>query len=127
MNFDITKENFLIYAIKNYDSNGHKGINEFQEELKRFKYIKKLLNRYRTDGILKERLILNHIIILYNVFGPEALVKMIFFKIDVIYWSDIKTFLVYLNLMPTDVVLYSNIHESAIPINPEIANKLRAL
>jgi hypothetical protein len=127
MIFDLTKDNFLIYAIKNYDSNGHKGISEFQEELKRFKYIKKLLNRYRINGILKERLILNHIIILYNVFGSEALVKMIFFKIDQIYWSDIKTFLIYLNLMPENVLLYFNTHETVIPINIEIANKLRAL
>jgi hypothetical protein len=126
MNFDLKKDNFLLYAIKNYNADIHKGINDFLEEIKRFKYIKKLLNRYKTEGVLKERLILNHIIILYNTFGAEATVKMLFYKMDKKYWSELKTFLIYLNLMPDNVIIYG-INDSDISINTEIVNKLRAL
>ena len=127
MLFELTKDTFLIYAIKNYDTSGFKGKQEFLEDLKRFRYIKKLLNRFKTTGELKERLILNHIIVLYNMFGAEATVRMLFFKLDEIYWSEIKTFLLYLNLMPSNIVLNNGLNEIYIPVNNEIANKLREL
>ena len=127
MQFDLTKDTFLLYAIKCYDISGFRGKQEFLEDIKRFRYIKKLLNRFKTRGDLKERLILNHIIILYNMFGAEATVKMLFYKLDEIYWSEIKTFLLYLNLMPSNVILYNGQSESDIPVCNEIANKLREL
>lgn len=125
MKFDLTESNFLFFAARNYDNPSCGGIKEFYEDLKRFKYIKRLLSRYKAGKGLKERLILNHIIVLYNLFGSEACVKMLFFKLDEKDWSELKTFLLYLNLMPSNVMLYNNITESSIPINAEIAHKLR--
>jgi hypothetical protein len=127
MKFDLTEDTFLLYAIKYYDNAGYKGIQEFYDDLKRIKYIKRLFSRYKSGGGLKERLILNHITVLYNLFGAEATAKMLFFKIDKACWSELKTFLLYLNLMPENVVLYKNIKDTDIPINLEIANTLREL
>jgi hypothetical protein len=95
--------------------------------MKRFKYLKRLLGRYNAGKGLKDRLILNHIIIINNLFGPEASVNMLFYKMDRVYWSSLKTFLVFLNIMPENVVLYYNVNESDIPIDMEIANTLRRI
>lgn len=127
MRFDLTDDIFMMYAIKHYDNPACKGMKEFQEDLKKFKYIKRLLGRYKAGKGLKERLLLNHIIVLNNLFGAEATVKMLFFKIDKKYWSEVKTFLVFLDLMPTNVILYDNCLESSIPINMELAKILRAI
>lgn len=127
MQFNLTKDTFLLYAIKCYDTSGFRGKQEFLEDIKRFRYIKKLLNRFKTSGELKERLILNHIIILYNMFGAEATVKMLFFKLDEIYWAEIKTFLLYLNLMPSNIILHNGQRESDIPLCNIIVDKLREL
>jgi len=128
MIFDLTEENFVMYALRNYDNPGCSGMSEFLDDLKRFKYIKRLL-RKGTPGDLKERLILNHIIVLGNLFGVEATTKMLFFKIEDKYWSDIKTFLVFLNYMPLKVILSKNfeIINDDIPVNEEIYNKLKKL
>ena len=117
-----------MYALRNYDNPGCSGMSEFLDDLKRFKYIKRLL-RKGTPGDLKERLILNHIIVLGNLFGVEATTKMLFFKIEDKYWSDIKTFLVFLNYMPLKVILSKNfeIINDDIPVNEEIYNKLKKL
>jgi len=77
----LTHENFLIYAIKNYDNPNCRGLHDFYEDLKRFKYLKRLFKRYEKTGRLNERLILNHLIILYNVFGPFA-TSMLFYKVE---------------------------------------------
>ena len=95
--------------------------------MKKFKYVKRLLGRYHAGKGLKERLLLNHIIVINNLFGPEASVKMLFYKIDKKHWATLKTFLVFLNIMPEDAVLYSNINESDIPLDLEVINKLRAI
>ena len=79
MLFELTEENFNIYAIKHYDNPTCMGMAEFNDDLKRFRYIKRLLNKYTTERNLKDKLLLNHIIILNNVFGPEASPKMLFF------------------------------------------------
>ena len=128
MIFDLTEENFVMYALRYYDNPGCSGMSEFLDDLKRFKYIKRLL-RKGTPGDLKERLILNHIIVLGNLFGVEATTKMLFFKIEDKYWSDIKTFLVFLNYMPLKVILSKNfeIINDDIPVNEEIYNKLKKL
>lgn len=123
----LNDDNFLMYAIKYYENPGCAGIHEFYEDMKKIKYIKRLLSRYRAGGGLKERLILNHIIVLYNLFGAEATCNMLFFKVDKKCWSDLKTFLVYLNLMPPDSILHDGTYEDMIPINTEIANTLRHL
>lgn len=92
-----------MYAMKHYNNPQCMNIDEFYNDLKRIKYIKRLLGRYVSSGDLKERLILNHLIILYNSFGTEA-TKLLFFKIEKQYWSQLKTFLVYLSYMPEILV-----------------------
>lgn len=98
----LNNDNFLKFAMKHYDNTQCHSIREFEEDLKRFLYLKKLLSRYRNSGELRERLILNHIIVLYNVFGEQA-TKFLFFKIDKEDWSALTTFLVFLNKMPEQV------------------------
>ena len=98
----ITHENFLEYAAENYDNLSCHSIEEFQDDLMRLKYIRKLCTRFRESGDLKDRLILNHIIVLSNVFGPKTLCKIIWLKM-----SDqldvIKPFLIFLNLLPDKI------------------------
>lgn len=127
MIFDLTEDTFFMYAIKHYDNPACKGLSEFNEDMKRFKYLKRLLGRYHAGKGLKDRLILNHIIVINNLFGPEASVKMLFYKVDKKHWSSLKTFLVFLNLMPENVTLYNDINESDVPIDMQIANVLRRI
>lgn len=98
----LTEENFTLYAMKHYDNPHCRGVNEFNDDLKKFKYLKRLFRKYRAGGGLKERLILNHIIVIYNLFGVDAATNMLFFKIDKKYWPQLKSFLMYLNVMPPD-------------------------
>lgn len=123
---DIHDENFLIYAMKAYDK-PNVILSEFEEDLNRIKYVKRLIKRYRINGDLKERLILNHIIILGNVFGVEATVRMLFFKLDKEDYVILKTFLIYLEYMPKLVVGINgkNIHSSDISVDVFIGKRLR--
>lgn len=106
--FNLTDETFILFAIKNYDNPACRGLDEFQDDLKRFSYIKRLLKKYSITGEIKERLILNHLIVIYNLFGTEAATKMLFHKIEKEHWPQLKTFLVFLNLMPTDPIFLNN-------------------
>jgi len=94
--------NFLLYAAKHYDNPQCYDTIEFYDDLKRIKYIKRLLNRYIEEGDLKERLILNHIIVLNNVFGPKATTKMLFLKCKGLE-QQLKSFLLFLNILPEKV------------------------
>ncbi len=105
MSVELTEENFIFYAIKHYDNPGCKGIAEFQDDLKRFRYLKRLFRKYTVGKGLKERLILNHIVVLYNLFGAEPTTRMLFFKIEKRFWPQLKTFLVFLNYMPVGIVV----------------------
>ena len=96
----LTPENINMFAIKHYDNPSCVDEQEFLDDMKRFKYLKRLFRKYNTSGILKVRLILNHIIVLANVFGVDASSTLLFFKTDRKHWSILKTFLVYLNYMP---------------------------
>ena len=95
----ITPENVLMYAIRNYTNPHCEGEKEFEDDLKRFKYIKRLLRKYYDTGVLKERLILNHIIVLNNVFGPDACATLLLYKIQPEFWPALKTFLLFLNII----------------------------
>ena len=95
----ITKKNWLFYAIKNYNVPNLDSEQEFYEDVKRFKYLKRLFRKYKTTGELKTRLVLNHIIVISNVFGNEVAPTLLLFKIEREYWSILKTFLQYLNIM----------------------------
>ena len=98
----ITNDNIMMFAIKHYDNPQCEGEKEFYDDMKRFKYIKRLLRKYKETSILKERLILNHIIILRNLFGPEACVTLLLYKIQQEYLSTLKSFLLYLNMIRED-------------------------
>ena len=89
-----------MFAIKHYHNPSCEGINEFYDDMKRFKYIKRLFRKYKDSGVLKERLLLNHIIILNNLFGAEAASTLLFFKIEPEYWPALKSFLKFLSIMP---------------------------
>ena len=104
----ITTENVMMFAIKHYDNPQCEGEKEFHDDMKRFKYIKRLLRKYKETGIFKERLLLNHIIILNNLFGPEACVTLLLFKIQKEYWETLKSFLLYLNMIRRDELNYIN-------------------
>lgn len=93
---------FLQYAMHNYDNPQCSTVIEFEEDLKKFLYIKKLFTRYKKNDELKERLILNHLIVLFNLFG-EATLKMLFYKIEREDWNLLATFLIYINKLPENV------------------------
>ena len=99
---DLNEKNFLLYAMKEYSNPQCTEVEEFNDDLKKIKYIKRLLNQYVSEGVLKERLLLNHIIVFYNVFPPAAATRILFFKIEEKFWPMLKPFLFYLKLMPED-------------------------
>lgn len=126
---ELNNDNFLIFAIKNYDNPSCTGMSELEDDLKRFKYLKRLFNRYEKTGDPNERLIINHLILLYNVFG-NATTKMLFFKLEEKYWSNLKTFLVFLDRIPEEVVYSSNLPkniETDVPLNQELIEVLRKI
>lgn len=119
----LTEETFILYAIKHYDNPSCKGLPEFYEDLNRIKYIKRLFNRYETKKILKERLILNHLIILNNIFGTEPAARIVFYKVEPKFHSYLKTFLVYLKLLPQRI---PEISLDQIPTDHRILNILKS-
>lgn len=121
----LNENNFLIYAMHHYDNPQCHSIEEFDEDLKKFLYLKKLLSRYKKDGELRERLILNHIIVLYNVFG-DATTNMLFYKIDSECWDVLITFLVYLERMP-EVVSEHSITLADIALDEKVISVLRKI
>lgn len=125
---NLTDDNFLIYAMKCYNS-PNCIMSEFEGDLKRLKYIKRLIKKYKATGDLKERLILNHIIVLSNVFGTEACVRMLFFKFDSKEYHILKTFLLFLNYLPKIVLGIKgiNINTSDITIDLVVAKRLRTI
>jgi hypothetical protein len=125
----LTNDNFLMYAIKNYNNPGCRGLDDFNDDLKRLRYIKRLLGRYQQTGEVKERLIINHLVVFYNVFGVEAATRLLFFKIQESLWPELKTFLVYLNYMPQVVIVTGGhrLPESEIPLDSVLVDILRKL
>lgn len=129
MFFDnLTHDNFLLFAAKSYVS-PHYIEQEFFSDLKKIKYIKRLIQKYSSNGELKERLILNHIILLYNVFETEQCTRMLFLKVGRENYPILKTFLIFLNYMPEVVkgINGKNILSSDINIDLRVANELRML
>ena len=100
MRFDeLNDDNFILFAIKNYENPQAVTKDDFDKDLNHFKYIKRLLKRYKNTGELKTHLLLNHFIILYNIFG-DATTPMLFFKIEEDLWSVMKTFVIFMNRFP---------------------------
>ena len=117
---ELTPENINMFAMKHYDNPSCVDEAEFLDDMKRFRYLKRLFRKYETSGELKLRLIINHIIILSNVFGVDATTTLLFFKTEVEHWSLLKTFLVYLHFMPENDLI-------EIPINHTIMAQIGRL
>ena len=125
----LTNKNYLLYCAKHYDNPHCTDMNEFYEDLKRIKYIKKLVSRYVKTGELKSRLILNHLIILNNVFGPTVLVRILFLKMKP-QLQYIKPFLIMLNILPDVVYNVSGekvIYTDNIAMDNKIVEDLRSI
>lgn len=125
----LTDENFLLFCAHHYSDNKYYTDEEFIEDLNRIKYIKKLITRYIENNDLKERLILNHIIILNNVFGPEITCKILYLKLKS-QMEHIKPFLILLNILPDKIYNVGEeieIDTSLIGMNKEIIARLRKI
>ena len=117
---ELTEKNVLLYAAKHYYKPQFSDIEEFYEDLKRFKYIKRLVNRYLDQDELIERLILNHLIVIFNSFGTEASMNILDLKLDDKHWPVIKPFLIYLKYITME-------EKTGIPMDPTVVNRLREI
>ena len=124
----MTEENYILYAMKNYDNPQCMGMREFQEDMARIVYLKRLFRRYKKSGVLRDRLILNHIITLYNVFGMEAATRLLFFRIEADLHDILKTFLVFLEYLPSQQPKYQvDADIIALGIDTRVADRLRRI
>jgi hypothetical protein len=110
----LTKDNLILYAAKHYYNPKCIDSEEFFEDLKKFKYIKRLLNRYRDSDVLSERLIINHLIVIFNVFGYEAGLDILELKIEIEYWGVLKPFLIFLKAIKNTE--YTNIEMDKVVV-----------
>ena len=125
---ELTDDNFMIFAAKHYMNPHCRGIDDFNDDLNHFKYLKRLFNRFQKDGILKINLIIGHIIVLYNVFEAQAMTRMLFHKIEEDQWSLLKPFLIMLNHLPEQIVEGLRIINTVeISLNKEIVAELRLI
>ncbi len=129
MSFEnLTEDNIMLYAAKAYDK-PNCIMSEFTEDMKKLNYLKRLFRRYRKHGEMRERLILNHIGVLYNLFGAEVITRLLFFSMNKEDYTVLKTYLVFLNIMPDRVrgINGVDIISSDIPVDLNIATELRNL
>ncbi len=130
MNFDdISENNIELYCMKYYDNPQCIGTEDYRDDMKRFKYLKRLLNHYLTTHELKQRLILNHLIMIYNLFDNEAATRILFYKIDENSWQVLKPFLIYLKRMPKIVrsIRSKDIRDTDIILDQNVVKQLRSL
>ena len=121
MRFNVlTKGNYMMYALLHYDNPHCKDIKEFFEDIKRLHYIRRLFKRYSEDKVLKERLIINHLVTFYNVFDSKAATRILFYKVEKEFHPILKTFLVYLNRIELDKY-------TEISLDNNIIEKLRGM
>ena len=126
---DLTEESFLMFAMREYNNMQCTDIEEFYDDLKKIKYIKRLFNIYKNDGQLKERLILNHLITWYNVFPVQSGTRILFYKIEEQFWPMLKTFLIFLDRMPDKIesIRGKEIKSTDIKLDDGIITKLRTI
>ena len=117
---ELNEDNFVLFASRYYDNPQCMSTEEFYHDLNRFKYLKRLLKRYLQNDDLQERLILNHLVVIYNVFGIQPANRMMVYKMEDEYWPSLKTFLVYLNYLREDEMV-------EISLDNHIVDKLRKL
>ena len=123
MRFDeLNENNYMLLAIKFYDNPHALTKEEFEDDLKRIKYVKRLLKRYKNTGVLKTHLILNHLTVLFNVFG-EASVPLLFYNLEEDLWPAIKSFLIFLNRIPE----YPKSHIHGIPEDQTCIDELNSV
>ena len=123
MRFDeLNEDNYLLFAIKFYDNPQAVTKEDFEDDLKRIKYVKRLLKRYKNTGVLKTHLILNHIIVLFNVFN-EGTIPLLFYNLEEDLWPAIKSFLMYLNRIPE----YPKSHIHGIPEDQHCLEELNLI
>jgi hypothetical protein len=123
---DLNNDNIMMYAMKAYDKPDCI-MSEFKDDMKRFNYLKRLFRRYRKVDELREQLVLNHLVVLYNVFGPEVTSRMLFFKMSKDDYPALKTYLLFLSIMPEKIrgIKGQDIISSDIPIDPRVAEVLK--
>jgi hypothetical protein len=129
MSFDnLTNDNIMLYLVKAYDK-PNCIMSEFNDDMKRFNYLKRLFQRYRKYDELREQLVLNHLVVIYNVFGPEVAARALFFKMSKEDYSALKTYLIFINCMPEKIrgVKGQDIISSDIPVDMKIAETLRQI
>ena len=126
---DLNEGNFLMYSMKEYNNIQCVDIEEYYDDLKKIKYIKRLFNIYLNDGQLKERLILNHLIVFYNVFPIQAGTRILFYKIEEHFWPMLKTFLIFLERMPDKIesIRGKTILSTDIKLDDGIVTRLRTI
>ena len=126
---DLNEGNFLMFSMKEYNNIQCIDIEEFYDDLKKIKYIKRLFNIYLNDGQLKERLILNHLIVFYNVFPILAGTRILFYKIEEHFWPMLKTFLIFLDRMPDKIesIRGKTILSTDIKLDEGIVTRLRTI
>jgi len=122
---ELTNENYLMFALLHYDNPHCVDIKEYFEDVRKLKYIKRLFNRYKEDGVMKERLILNHLISFYNVFENVAATRLLFFRVGEEYYSLLKTFLVFLNKMPEQI--NEKLYSDSIQLDGKVIELLRKI
>ena len=129
INEDLNEGTFLMYAMKEYNNIQCTNIEEFHDDLKKIKYIKRLFNVYMNGGQLKERLILNHLIVFYNVFPVYSGTRILFYKIEEKFWPMLKTFLIFLDRMPDNIesIRGSVIKSTDIKMDDGIIKRLRTI
>ena len=125
---DLNNDNIIMYAMKAYDR-PNCIMSEFKDDMKRFNYLTRLFLRYRKIGELREQLVLNHLVVLYNVFGPEVTSRMLFFKMSKDDYPALKTYLLFLSIMPEKIrgIKGHDITSSDIPVDNRIADILREI
>ncbi len=117
---ELNEENFTLFAIRHYDNPQCTSTEEFYEDIRRFRYLKRLLKRYHKTGELRERLILNHLIVLSNLFGVENTIRMLEYKLEKEFWPTLKTCLLYLGYIDED-------WNQEIPLDEEVTKRMREL
>ena len=129
INEDLNEGTFLMYAMKEYNNIQCTNIEEFHDDLKKIKYIKRLFNVYMNGGQLKERLILNHLIVFYNVFPVYSGTRILFYKIEEHFWPMLKTFLIFLERMPDKIesIRGKTILSTDIKLDDGIVTRLRTI
>jgi hypothetical protein len=126
---DLNEKNYLHFAMKYYDNRQCTSVEEFNEDLNKIKYVKRLFNRFLETGELRTNLILNHLIVIYNVFENEAATRMLFFRVEKKFYSILKPFLIFLNRLPEKVrgIDGEDIQTNHIPLNETTIKELRKI